>query len=329
MKPYVFNLEQIKEILPTLDPIGDIEKGFMAYSRKQAVVPPVGELIFKDPPGEAHIKYGYIKEDEYFVIKVASGFYRNVDLGIPNTSGLMLVFLQKTGQLAAVLLDEGYLTNVRTAAAGATVAKYMAPKHITRIGIMGAGIQGRMQLEFTAPLVNCKKAMVWGRNQLECDAYKADMEAKGFEIETTTTESDIPANCNLITTATPSQKPLLLADQIKPGTHITAMGSDTPEKIELDPHILAKADIIVADSIRQCLSRGEIFQALNSGVLEKTDVIQELGYVITQEDLRRQSEDQITVADLTGVAVQDIQIAKSVLHALAPELEQEVKKMRG
>jgi ornithine cyclodeaminase len=172
-----------------------------------------------------------------------------------------------------------------------------------------------MQLEFLSSVVSCKDVMVWGVDQKELDEYRADMEPQGYSIQTTLRAEDIAAQCNLIVTATPSKSPLLSADLIRKGTHITAMGSDTPEKIELDPRILQKADIVVADSISQCLLRGEIHQALKAGVLEKERIV-ELGNVIAKPELRRISEEQITIADLTGVAVQDIQIAKAVFHAL-------------
>lgn len=311
----IFNLSQIKEVLKKLDPIQTIEKGFIAYSQGKTVVPPVGELIFKNPPGDMHIKYGYIIGDEYYVIKIASGFYENYKLNLPAISGLMLVFKQKTGELACILLDEGYLTNIRTAAAGAVVAKYLAPKNVRCIGIFGAGIQGRMQLKYLETIIKCKDIVVWGINQNELDAYKKDMEPLGYNIQTTLDANEVASKCNLIITATPSRSPLLHADQIQKGTHITAMGSDTHEKIELDPRILQRADIVVADSISQCLSRGEIYQAIKAGLLEKDNLV-ELGNVISKKELQRSSEEQTTIADLTGVAIQDIQISKAVYEAL-------------
>jgi len=312
----IYNLDQIKEALKSLNPIRAIEEGFVAYSQGKVVVPPVGELLFENPPGDMHIKYGYIKGDECYVVKVASGFYENYKLNIPNNTGLMLVFKQKTGELASILLDEGYLTNVRTAAAGAVAAKYMAPKSINRIGIFGAGVQGRMQLQYLKSITDCKDVVVWGINQEELDTYKEYMEAEGYNIQTTLDSNEVASNCNLIVTATPSKSPLLYADHIRNGTHITAIGSDTPEKNELDPMILKKADIVVADSTDQCQSRGEIYQALKAGVLFKGDYV-ELGQVISHEELQRQSENQITIADLTGVAIQDIQISIAVYKELS------------
>ena len=310
-----FNLDQIVNALEKVDPIKAIEEGFVAYSQGKVVVPPVGEMIFDDPPGETHIKYGFIKNDDYFVIKIASGFYENYKIDLPSNSGVMLLFSQKTGELMSVLFDEGHLTSVRTAAAGAVVAKYLAPENVQRIGIFGAGSQGRLQVEYLKPFVDCNDVIVWGINQEEVDVYKKDMESLGYNVQTTLEPDDITANCNFIVTATPSKTPLVKCDLIQKGTHITAMGSDTAEKQELESTILQQADLVVADSISQCQSRGEIFKALQAGVLQQEDVV-ELGHVIVDEELQRTSDEQITVADLTGVAVQDIQITKAVYKAL-------------
>jgi ornithine cyclodeaminase len=313
--PEIFNLAQIEKALQQVDVTEAIEEGFVAYSRGEVVVPPVGELVFEDPPGDVHIKYGYIKGDDYFVIKVASGFYGNVDFGLPPYDGLMLLFSQKTAQLECILLDECYLTNVRTAAAGAVVAKYLAPSRVERIGVFGAGVQGKMQVQALLPVVECRKVIVWGTSEEELDAYREAMGGLGLKIATTRDGDEIAATCNLIVTATPSHTPLLRADQIRVGTHITAMGSDTQEKNELEPEILGRADLVVADSIVQCQVRGEIFHALEAGVLRDGEAV-ELGNVISKAELGRRDDSQITVADLTGVAVQDIQVSKAVYEVL-------------
>jgi ornithine cyclodeaminase len=280
------------------------------------VIPPIGELLFDAPPGDMHIKYGYIKGDDYYVVKIASGFYENSNVGLPNSDGLMMVFSQKTGQLVCILLDQGYLTSVRTAAAGAVVAKYLAPSIVKRIGVLGAGVQGRMQIEYLRSMTDCRDIFVWGINQTELDQYKKDMESRGYSVQTTLKAAEVASGCNLLITATPAKSPLLQVEQVRSGTHITAMGSDTPEKNELDPRILQKADIVVADSLSQCRNRGEIHKALDAGLIKIEDVI-ELGHLITRPEMQRQSDDQITVADLTGVAIQDIQISVAVCKALS------------
>jgi ornithine cyclodeaminase len=313
--PVVIPLAEIKKVLPSIDPLPLIEDGFVAYSRGRAVVPPVGELVFEDPPGEVHIKYGYIRGGEVYVIKIASGFAENPRRGLPSGDGLMLVFDQRTGALQAILLDEGYLTNLRTAVAGAVVAKYLAPREVTAVGIVGAGVQGRMQLDWLRRVRRFDQAIVWGIDEAELAAYRRDMEAPGLTIRTTLRAEDVAAAANLIVTCTPSTRPLLEAAWIRPGTHITAVGSDTAEKQELEAGILARADRIVVDSLSQSELRGEVYRAVSAGAIGRARLV-ELGRVIEDPALRRASDDEITVADLTGVAVQDIQISAAVWRQL-------------
>ena len=314
--PAVVTLAEIRKALDAIDPLPLIEAGFAAYSRGEVVVPPVGELVFDDPPGDVHIKYGYIKGDDVYVIKIASGFVDNPQRGLPSGDGLMLVFSQKTGVLEAVLLDEGYLTNLRTAVAGAVVAKYLAPRNVPAVGIVGAGVQGRMQLEWLRRVRTFDTAVVWGIDEGELAAFRRDMERPGLKVRTTLRAEEVAAAANLIVTCTPSTRPLLEAAWIRPGTHITAVGSDTAAKQELDPAILAKADRIVVDSLSQSELRGEAYRAVSAGAIGR-DRLVELGRVIEDETLRRSSDEETTVADLTGVAVQDIQISKAVWLTLS------------
>lgn len=309
----ILQLEIIKKILTDIDPIQIIEEGFVAYSQGNVVVPPVGEMIFDNPenPGECHIKYGFIKNDQYFVVKIAEGFYNNPKMGLPSTNGLNIIFNQTNGAIECILLDEGLLTEVRTASAGAIAAKYMAPKNVERIGIFGTGMQGKMQLEYLKQMINCRKVSVWGRSKQNLKSYADHMSAFGFEIETTQNPEDITSSCNLIVTCTPSKTPLIKADQVSKGTHITAMGSDTSEKQELESKLLQKADRVIADSLSQAQSRGECFHAIRDGSIKKEKII-ELGTLIQSKTLQRANDDEITIVDLTGVAVQDIQISKAV-----------------
>ena len=311
----IYTLEQIKGVVEGLNFATEIEQGFVAYSNGQVVVPPVGELTFDDPPGDTHIKYGYIKGDDFYVIKIASGFYQNVNINLPSSSGLMLVFSQKTGVLITVLLDEGFLTNIRTAVAGEIVAKYMAPREVSAIGVFGTGTMARMQVQILKSVTDCNRILVWGRSEASLESYRDDMQSQGYDVQTTLDSTDVTEGSNLILMTTPSYTPLITADEVRKGTHITAMGSDTADKQELDAKILGLADIVVADSLSQCQERGEIYKALLTGDLDMNKVI-ELGSAIESGQPIRASEDQITVADLTGVAVQDVQIAKVVSAAL-------------
>ena len=165
-------------------------------------------------------------------------------------------------------------------------------------------------------MITCRDGTVWGVSQEEFDLYKLVMESLGYCVDTTLDPAAVAKTCNLIVTVTPARHPLLHNDEVRPGTHITAIGADTPEKQELDSKILARADIVVADSIEQCQSRGEIYQATKASLLEGTKPI-ELGNLILNQQFWRSSDDQLTIADLTGVAVQDLQISKAVYKALS------------
>ena len=308
----IISLERIKSILPKVDLISEIEAGFAAYSNGLVVVPPVGELSFQSPPGDVHIKYGYIKGDEIYVIKIASGFYKNTLIGLPAGNGMMLVFNQKTGQPVAILQDECYLTDIRTAVAGAITAKYLSPKNVEYIGIVGTGIQARLQLRYLKEIIDCNNVITWGRSPDSLSSYKEAMSRYGYQITTTANINDVIDRCQLIITCTPSEDAII--DKINPGTHITAMGSDTVSKRELSSNVLLQADMVVTDSRAQSKERGEIYQASKDG-FSINDTL-ELGEIISGASKGRTDQEQITIADLTGVAVQDIQISKAILENL-------------
>ena len=307
---HILYKKTIKNILEQLDLVPMIEEGFMAYSQGKSIVPPVGELTFDQPPGDVHIKYGYIIGKTYYVIKIASGFWENEKYGIPNGQGMMLIFEQKTGQPRAILLDDAMLTDIRTAIAGQICAQRLS-NNINKIGILGTGLQARLQVKYLSKITDCKDVLVWGRNIKKMNLYKDDMKKLGFKVTLGESAKSIASECNLIITATASKEPLLNENDILNGTHITAMGSDTPGKRELGPGIIKSADLVVADSIDQCQERGEIACALRDGDITKQQIV-ELGDVLSGKKLGRQNEKQVTVADLTGVAVQDIQIATAV-----------------
>ncbi|MFB3106936.1 MAG: ornithine cyclodeaminase family protein, partial [Pseudomonadales bacterium] len=160
----VLKLDEIQRLIDTPQLIQEIESGFVLYSEGKVVVPPVGFLHFDQPPGDVHIKYGFVTGDDYYVLKMASGFYDNPKLGLPASDGLILVFSQKTGEPKLILLDKCWLTDMRTAAAGAVAAKHLAPKKIHHIGIVGTGVQARLQLEMLKDVVDCKSCLIWGRD---------------------------------------------------------------------------------------------------------------------------------------------------------------------
>jgi ornithine cyclodeaminase len=309
---YVLNQLEIKKLLKNIDLEKVIEQGFISYSNKLAVIPPVGELLFSEPPGEVHIKYGYIINEKYYVIKIASGFPNNIDFKLSNGQGMMLLFDQKTGKPISILLDNGYLTDVRTAIAGRICARQFSNK-ITGIGVIGTGTQAKIQLEYLSSITDCKKVILWGRSVKKAKNYKKIMLEYGFDVNISSSIDFLSKNCNLIILATSSKKPLLLKEHLRPGMNIVAVGSDTELKRELGEGILSFADLIITDSLSQCRLRGEISHSLKNNEIEIGDV-RELGKVLDNTIEGRTKKNQIIVSDLTGVAVQDIKIASKVFE---------------
>ncbi len=304
----ILSLDEIKSRIDLSKIIAMQEDGFKAFSAGKVDVPPVGYLKQHNPPGSYHIKYGLIENDDVWVVKIAGG-----PSGLPS-SGMMVAISTRDGKPQAILQDNSYLTHLRTAIAGLISAKYLAPKSINAIGVLGTGEQARMQVDILRDWTDCRTIYVWGRNAEKAQKYKADMESKDFEVTIAENASDVAKRCNLIITTTSARQPLLKASDIQPGTHITAMGADAPGKIELDPELIAKADILAVDNKSQCIDHGEICQAYEQKLIADKDLI-ELGEIIANSALGRTDKNQITIVDLTGVAVQDIQIAKAVIAA--------------
>ncbi len=310
MTARVYSRAELEAAIHPAELIQAMEDGFVAYSRGDVVVPPPGHLDFDEPPGDCHIKYGYIRGDDAFTVKIATGFYRNPERGLPSGNGAILVFSSRTGELQAILQDEGRLTDLRTAAAGAVAAKYLAPPGVERIGIVGAGTQARLQLEFLKEVTSCRRVLIWARSAERAAAFQVE----GFQIETAATVADLASRSQLIVTTTPARQWLIGADDIQPGTHITAVGADGGGKQELDPRLFAHA-VCAVDSRKQCAAFGDSSYAIQRGLIASGDLV-ELGEIIPDKNLGRKDAAQITIADLTGVAVQDIQVAKLALRRL-------------
>ena len=312
MMPIVLNWEQIEPLIRKMDINDAMRKAFIEYSKGNAVIPPVGELIMDQPPGEVHIKYGYIEGGNYYVIKIASGFPHNQEHDIKPGQGMMLLFNIKTGVPEAILIDDANLTDIRTAIAGAIASHALSNHGIESVAIIGTGVQARYQARHVSALMKIKKINIWGRDPIKVGQVKSDLSDLNANIETNLEK--LVTESRLIITTTSSKDPLIQSEWVKPGTHITAVGSDTPEKCELDPNLLSKADLVVADSLEQNLIRGEIHQAIKRSLIDSESIV-ELGEIFAGLKPGRINEDSITIADLTGVAVQDLVIAQAVLEA--------------
>ena len=293
-----------------LDAVRCVEDCFRALATQPVVMPPILHLEIAEHNGEVDVKTAYVPGLESFAIKMSPGFFDNPRIGLPSVNGLMVVFSAKTGLVEAVLLDNGYLTDVRTAAAGAVAAKWLAREDAKRIGIVGAGVQGRLQLEALTLVRPVARAAVWARDEARAAAYAADMEARlGFPVAPAESLEGLVRQSDIVVTTTPSREPLIEADWLHPGLHITAMGSDSGYKNELAPAVLAAADLYVPDRLAQCAILGELHHAIASGVAAADADYPELGQIIAGQAPGRQDADEITVCDLTGTGVQDTAIA--------------------
>jgi len=307
----VYSRQQIERVIPPQEVIAAMERAFVAYSNGEAVIPPVGQLDFEDPPGDCHIKYGYLKHGSTFTVKIATGFWKNPERGLASSNGVVLVFSSETGELLTIFQDEGYLTDMRTAAAGAVAAKYLAPRELDCIGVLGAGMQAKLQLEYLSEVTPCRRVKLWARS---IDRARA-LTVSGFDIQVVESPAQVAAAARLIVCTTASRRWLLGAADVQPGTHITALGADGGGKQELEPALIALAKIRAVDSLSQCSKYGDSSFALEQGLIRMQDLV-ELGRVIQDPSLRRRSEQDISIADLTGVAVQDMAIAELALQGL-------------
>ncbi len=295
-----------------------IESAFIAASAGEIELPPVGHITFPDVDGDCHIKYGHRRGDADFVIKVATGFPQQAAHGGPTGNGLLLVLSAQTGQVRAVLHDEMLLTDLRTGIGGAIATRVLARPDAARVLVVGTGVQARRQIEahvalFDAPL----DIAVWGRSHDAAAAVIDDV----AHLTQATRPVELGAACraaDIIVTTTAATTPIIDADWIRPGTHITAVGADAPGKHELDKRLLRRADVLAADSRDQCFDHGEL-SALGSTGGVQPDVV-EIGELLGGRPGRR-SADDITVADLTGIAAQDIAAANCVLDALQTATE--------
>jgi ornithine cyclodeaminase len=287
-----------------------VEAAFSWLQQDRVSMPPIMHISAKDKNGDIDVKSAYVQGMPYVAIKIAAGFYDNPKKGLPSGSAMMVLLSAETGFCEAVLLDNSYLTDLRTGLAGAVAAKYLAPSVVDTVGVIGTGVQARYQVECLALLRTFKNVIVWGRSTERAKAYASDMRDRhGLNVRVAATPDDVAAASQVVITTTASDRPLITAAALHPGLHITAVGSDFPGKQELDPEILLRADTLVCDRLSQCRANGEIQHVLNNGELPLGLDIIELGELTTGARHGRNSATEITVCDLTGTGVQDTAIA--------------------
>ncbi|ETX15005.1 multidrug DMT transporter permease [Roseivivax halodurans JCM 10272] len=291
-----------------------IEQAFVALAGGEVVMPPVLSMALEQVNGEVDVKTAYIPGFDGFAIKVSPGFFDNPSLGLPSLNGLMILFSARTGLVQAVFLDNGYLTDIRTAAAGAVAARHLAPSEVTTAGVIGTGVQARLQMQAAHLVRPFERVLVWGRDPEKAASCAADLKAAlGVEAEICTGPETLVARSQLVVTTTPAREPIIQAEWLHPELHITAMGSDQEGKNEIAPEALARADLYVADRVSQTEILGELRAARAAGLMTGTPP--ELGEIVTGAKGRNGPSD-ITIADLTGTGAQDTAIASHVAARL-------------
>lgn len=296
-----------------LSVIDSVEQAFVALATKAVAMPPIQRLDIPEFRGEVDVKTAYVPGFDGFAIKVSPGFFDNPRLGLPSLNGLMILFSARTGLVEALLLDNGYLTDIRTAAAGGVAARHLARPEARSAAILGAGMQARLQLEALALVRPIREARIWARDHEKARKLAADVSrGHGIAAVAIADPREAVAGADIVVTTTPAEKPILHADWLKPGQHLTAMGSDAGHKNEIDPAVFKHA-IYVADRLTQTRILGELHHAIEAGAVAPDQAFAELGSIIAGQAVGRRHADDITFADLTGTGVQDTAIANLAL----------------
>jgi len=303
--------KELRKLVPLdADAVTVVEEAFRALAGGAVVMPPILRLDIREANGEVDVKTAYVPGLESFAIKISPGFFDNPKIGLPSVNGLMMLLSARTGLLEAALLDNGYLTDVRTAAAGAVAAKHLSREDSETAAIFGAGVQAGLQLEALLLVRPVRRARIWARDAAKAEVAAVDLQRRlGIEVRAFANPEEAVAGADIVVTTTPATSPILKAVWIGPGQHVTAMGSDAEHKNEIDPKLVGKADRYVADRLSQTRILGELHHAIAAGLADAEADFPELGAVIAGKVSGRTGGSDITFADLTGTGVQDTAIA--------------------
>ncbi|HSJ13867.1 MAG TPA: hypothetical protein VK939_05600 [Longimicrobiales bacterium] len=293
--------------------LASAERAFRALAERRVSLPAPLHLPVPDAPGEVHVKAAYIAGSDTFAVKAATGFYENPSRGLPSGSGLIVVFDAHTGFPLALLQDNGYLTDLRTGAAGALALRVLAPARFERVAVIGSGAQARYQLRAMAGVRRWSETRIWSPRPQHVRDCCRELEAEldGRIVGTATAEAAV-RGADVVVTVTPSTGPIVYAGWLEPHATVIAVGSDGPAKQELATEVLLRADGVVADSLAQCVRLGELRHAAEAGLLPRVRIRGELGDVVTGA-LPGRAGEELIVCDLTGVGAQDAAIAETAL----------------
>jgi len=311
----VVPLEAFRDKVPFAVAIAAVERGFRALGRGEAALPDPMVLELREQQAEVHVKGAHLAGGRHIVLKVATGFYRNRARGLPSGDGMFLLLDADTGVPAVLLEEHGYLTDFRTAAAVALTLKYLAPNGMHDALLVGAGALARLTARAMLAQMPLARLTLWNRTRERAEGLAKEL-GQAVETRIAPALESAVRDHRVIVTATASTTPLVMASWVAPGTHITSVGTGSPEKIELEPALLGRADKLVADRVFQTERYGNLHHAMAAGLVTRDKVYAELGDLASGLLPGRESATEITVADLTGVGVQDAAIAQAVVEVL-------------
>jgi ornithine cyclodeaminase/alanine dehydrogenase len=274
---------------------------------------PAGLLHVEAPNGGFHIKTGGLTSPSaYFGLKANSRFPGNREkYGLPNVQGLIYLADGDCGKPLAIM-DSIYITGLRTAAATAVAARFLASPGPAVVTVCGCGTQARFQLAAISKVLTVVRAYAYSRNDENMRAFSRQMsEELGIPVEPSPRLSEATLKSNIILTCTPSRRFYLCAADVRPGTFISAIGSDSAGKQELDPQLLAQSKVVV-DILDQAAHVGELHYALEQGLMRREEIYGELGQIVAGHKPGRTAENETFIFDSTGTAMQDVAAASAV-----------------
>lgn len=313
MKTLLLSKEEVGRLISMEEVIGSVEEAYKAFSGGQVVQPDYIGIHLPEPRGEIDFKVGYCMTNEIISMKASSGgFLDNPTAhGVPNGMGTVLLFDARSCALICVM-DGSLLTGLRTGASGAVSVKALARKNAKKITTIGTGNQARMQIRAISLVMQIEEIHAWSRNPETLARFKADIEGE-FDIPVILADSKKEAveQADILITTTRGKGPLVEASWVKPGTHIIAIGTDMKGKQELDPEIFRHAKI-VNDSISQCIDKGETWHPLSAKIITLDDIHGEIGEILLGTKPGRENDEEITIFDSTGMAIQDNTTAEKI-----------------
>ena len=286
--------------------VGCVERAYRMHGEGRYYMDPKGHIVLDKYPGEWEAMPSYIEEPEAAACKWVSIRERNrAKYDLPTVFSILIYTHPETGFPLAIC-DGSYHTVMRTGAAAAVSAKWMARRNAKRLAIVGAGHMAEGTLATSIDIFPWEEVRVWSRTQATLDHFLATQQPKypQLNLRMSTNLADVVSGADVVVTVTPARGPIIMDEWIAPGTHIAALGADKGGDQELDPKILQRARIFV-DDIRQCRTDGEINVPLREGLIKEKDIAGEIGEIITGRKSGRVSESDITLFDSTGIALQD------------------------